>query len=148
MLAPPRAASNWLDACCGRLPESSESAGARKDAAAGRMEVSESVGCKLEKAPSIWLDLVTWTTVWVWCLPLEEDGDGLAKGEAAHAFPVFGRVVEPAVADAFWAAAALFAARLPTGRLGVDTLFCLESSTAPEAVAGGLLFRFVPSLDD
>ena len=81
----------------------------------GRNGGTRVCGGWLEKGPSIWLDLVTWTVVWVWCLPLGVDGDGLAKGEAAHAFPVFGRVVEPAVADAFWAATAPFAARLPTG---------------------------------
>ena len=48
-------------------------------------------------------------------------------------------VVEPAVADAFWEAAALFASRLPSGRLGVDTLFRLGSRTALEAVAAFFL---------
>ena len=48
-------------------------------------------------------------------------------------------VVEPAVADAFWTAAALFAARLPSGRLGVDTLFRLGSRTALEAAAAFFL---------
>ena len=35
---------------------------------------------------------------------LGEDVDGLARGGAADAFPVFGCVVELAFVDAFWAA--------------------------------------------
>jgi hypothetical protein len=33
-------------------------------------------------------------------------GDGLASVGAADAFPVFGRIVEPTLVDAFWAAGA------------------------------------------
>ena len=52
-----------------RLPEPSELAGAREGAGAGVMEVPESV-VGLEdyskvKVSSMWLDLMTWTVVWV-----------------------------------------------------------------------------------
>jgi hypothetical protein len=61
-----------------------------------------------------------------------EDGDGLARGGAAHAFPVLGCiVVEPAFADAFWAAAALFAASLPSG--AVESPPCFALQVAPQA---------------
>ena len=64
-------------------------------------------------------------------LLLGEDGDGLATGGAADAFPVFGCIVEPACADAFCAAAAPAAgARLPSG--AVDSPPCLASEIARE----------------
>jgi hypothetical protein len=66
---------------------------------------------------------------------LGEDGDGLGAGPdgAADAFPVFGCVAVPGCAEAFWAAAALLAARLPSG--AVDSPLCLCSEAAMEAAA-------------
>ena len=94
------------------------------------------------KAPSVRLDLPTWTAaVWVDAcrlaqtyLPLlGEDGDGLAAGWGADAFPAFGCVAGPGRAAAFWAAAAVFAARFPSG--AVDLPPCLASEVALEAAA-------------
>jgi hypothetical protein len=71
---------------------------------------------------------------------LGEEGDALAPDEAADAFPVFGYVMKPTFVDAFWAAAvaaaALFAARLPSG--GVESLLCFAPEVAPESVAAFL----------
>ena len=68
---------------------------------------------------------------------LGEDGNSLVTGGTADAFPVFGCVVEPAFADTFRAAteaaAALFAARFPSG--AVESLPCCASEVAPEAEA-------------
>jgi hypothetical protein len=71
------------------------------------------------------LDLVMWAAIFLMPadspdLPLlREDGDGLAAGWAADAFPVLGSVAGLGRADAFWvavaAAAALLAARSPSG---------------------------------
>jgi len=49
---------------------------------------------------------------------LGENGDGLAIGGAADVLLVFGCVVELVRANAFWVAAALFAARLSSGEAG------------------------------
>ena len=64
---------------------------------------------------------------------LAAQGDGLASGGAADALPVFGRIVEPTLADAFWAAGAATAtlfADLSAKWCGrIAALFRLGSST-------------------
>ena len=57
---------------------------------------------------SLWLDLVTWIRTVVLTDALLQ-GDGLASGGAADAWPVFARIVEPTLVDAFWAAGAVAA---------------------------------------
>ena len=54
----------------------------------------------------MWLDLVTWTVALADARCQE---DGLASGGAADVLPVFGRIVEPPLVDAFWAAGAVAA---------------------------------------
>ena len=68
-------------------------------------------------------------------------GEGSASGGAADAFPVFGCIVEPTLADAdaFWVAGAV-AATLFTGCSRIVNLFCLGSSTSGNS---GLLFKIV-----
>jgi hypothetical protein len=82
----------------------------------------------------MWLDLVTWTwtvvSVDAYCC----QGDGSTSGRAADAFPVFGCIVEPTVADAFWAAGAaaatLFAGSFVKWCDQITT--CFASEAAPE----------------
>jgi len=70
---------------------------------------------------------------------LGEDDGGLAAG-GAGAFPTFDGVEGPDCADAFWAAAAaaaLFAARFPSGAL--DSPLCFGSEAALAAAAAFFL---------
>ena len=58
-------------------------------------------------------------------------------------FPVFGCIVETAFADAFWAAAALFAASLPS--VAIESPPCFASQVAPQA-GGRVLLLYPPFL--
>jgi len=91
----------------------------------------------------MWLDLVTWTVAWVDACRLAQTCPCSETTEIAWSqveqrmCVVFCCVVEPAFADTFRAAAALFAARLPSG--AVESPPCCASEVAPEAAAAFFL---------
>ena len=86
------------------------------------------------KGLSMWLDLVTqtWTVVSVDAYSCQ--GDGSTWGRAADAFPVFGCIVEPALADAFWAAGAAVATLFAGSfvKWCDQIAACFTSEVAPE----------------
>jgi hypothetical protein len=117
-----RAASNYLDATPNHaLRPSFRTVRARRRK--GRVQVRlqrryQSLWADSKmKGLSMWLDLVTWT----WTVVLDDayccQGDDLALGGAADAFPIFGRTMEPTLADTFWAAG-VAAATLFAGSFG------------------------------
>lgn len=73
---------------------------------------------------------------------LGEDGDGLARGGTADAFPVFVCMVEPACADAFCEAVAPAACDASNA---VDSPPCEASETALEAAVAAAAVFFLDS---